>query len=105
MLRGRWFPWLMEEIMAASVRVLKDERKSSGWVIAIVNGRYCQAKVYSEGSVYGINEGRVSKLCVSSGKAWKGLSDTVYNYDRGLDKCELPQAEVDAIVAAFESMK
>ena len=40
--------------------------------------RYC-AKVYDEGSEWGINEGRVSKLWISKdGK-------TVCNYDRGWD--------------------
>lgn len=40
--------------------------------------RYC-AKVFDEGSIYGINEGRISKLELrQNGKI-------VYNYDRGLD--------------------
>lgn len=38
-----------------------------------------EAKQYDEGSVYGINEGRISKLCITiDGR-------TVCNYDRGWD--------------------
>ena len=37
------------------------------------------AKVYDEGSEYGINEGRISKLLITIG------GKTVANYDRGWD--------------------
>ena len=37
------------------------------------------AKVFDEDSVYGINEGRISKLML------KQNGEIVYNYDRGLD--------------------
>lgn len=37
------------------------------------------AKVFDEGSIYGINEGRISKLML------KQNGEIVYNYDRGLD--------------------
>ena len=37
------------------------------------------AKVYDEGSEYGINEGRISKLLITIG------GETVANYDRGWD--------------------
>ena len=36
-------------------------------------------KVYDEGSVFGINEGKISKLMIRIG------SDTTCNYDRGWD--------------------
>jgi hypothetical protein len=39
------------------------------------------AKVYDEGSEYGIDEGRISKLTVRKLDGTKDL----YNYDRGLD--------------------
>lgn len=42
---------------------------------------YCECKVYDEGSVYGINEGRISKLYVRDEKSRKVLA----NYDRGWD--------------------
>jgi hypothetical protein len=42
---------------------------------------YAQAKVYDEGSEYGINEGRVSKLGIRLCET----KEYVYNYDRGQD--------------------
>ena len=39
------------------------------------------AKVYDEGSDWGINEGRISKLEIRK----VGESKWLYNYDRGLD--------------------
>ena len=49
---------------------------------------YC-AKVFDEGSIYGIGEGRISKLELrQDGK-------TVYNYYRGLDvDCRTQEAEM-----------
>lgn len=54
--------------------------------IITVNGksyRYC-AKVYDEGSEFGINEGRISKLTIidANDETW---SRPVINYDRGWD--------------------
>lgn len=57
------------------------------------DGRYIavkyQAKVYDEPSMFGINEGRISKLRLQqNGKE-------VYNYDRGLDlPPQTPEAEI-----------
>lgn len=55
-------------------------------------GYRANAKVFDEGSTYGINEGRISKLEIFNGKT------RVYNYDRGLDFDEL-----DATGKAFYS--
>lgn len=49
--------------------------KADGSTVTV---RY-QVKAYDEGSVFGINEGRISKL-------WLQIGDcTVANYDRGWD--------------------
>lgn len=45
------------------------------------------AKVFDEDSVYGINEGRISKLML------KQNGEIVYNYDRGLD---IPPQTIEA---------
>ena len=43
-------------------------------------GKYrWEAKVYDEGSHFGIGDGRISKLIIILGKKW------VFNYDRGFD--------------------
>ena len=35
------------------------------WYEGCMDGYHYQAKVYDEGSIYGINEGRISKLWIS----------------------------------------
>jgi len=53
------------------------------------------AKVYDEGSIYGIDEGRISKLTVIDSE-----TRTVMNYDRGWDlepKNLMEQAVLQAI--------
>lgn len=83
----------------------------TGWVTAVINGRWVQAKVYDEPSTYGVRDCRVSKLCV-------GLGDTrntnanffkqmAYSYDRGLDfhnKKSLKTAELSAILDVLNSI-
>ncbi len=49
------------------------------WTMVRINGFDCEVKHYDEGSVFGINEGRISKLCIrKDGKIFA-------NYDRGWD--------------------
>lgn len=87
-----------------------EAHDQSGWITAIIEGRWVQAKVYDEPSMYGINEGRVSKLSI-------GKTDTCdptrnffdqmdYNYDRGLDfkRRTLPVAVLRKIVASLEAL-
>jgi hypothetical protein len=54
--------------------------KSSNWVTGKCGDWKFEAKLYDDGSVFGINDGRVSKLEI---KDAKGI--TVLNYDRGWD--------------------
>jgi len=62
-----------------------------------------QAKVYGEGSRYGINKGRVSKLCICSGDHYNS-NKQVYGYDRGLDFDNCPPHVLQAIVEHCESL-
>lgn len=64
------------------------------WTTGRLNGYDYQVKNYSEGSVYGINEGRISKLHISK----DGL--TIVNFDRGWD-IEPVDAEVRAVYEAL----
>ena len=56
--------------------------KNSNWETLTISGQnsifICEAKVFSVGSTYGINNGRISKLYI---KEWCGLCGA--NYDRG----------------------
>ena len=57
-------------------------KKRDGLYVSGTHGGYqFQAKVYDEGSMFGIDAGRVSKLSI-----WLEKNHhTVYNYDRGYD--------------------
>jgi hypothetical protein len=71
------------------VLITKDDRLNSNWVQGSITGGYkFEAKMYDEGSVYGINKGRVSKLGISKG------GRTLVNYDRGWDiKSQTPEVK------------
>ena len=61
--------------------------KGENWVEGIVNdGEYSfSSKLFDEGSEFGINGGRVSKLSISIGPTWTGFKACIVNYDRGWD--------------------
>ena len=48
------------------------------------------AQIFDELSRFGIDDGRVSRLVISKTGEWKGLSGSLYNFDRGLDFDETP---------------
>ena len=79
-----------------------------GWITAVMNGRWFQAKVYDEPSTYGINDGRVSKLSILKeafqDKRAPFFDQTCFNYDRGLDFDRSPPGVVDEIVAWCETL-
>ncbi len=66
----------------------------TNWVEGVVGMYKFQAKLFDEGSTYGINNGRVSKLSIWDEKArWEKqnfFDACIMNYDRGWD------IEVDA---------
>lgn len=74
----------------AIIEITADTRSYDCWVqgkINLANGNafeFC-AKVYDEGSQYGINKGRVSKLHIRLGRM------TIVNYDRGWDVKPAPE--------------
>lgn len=61
----------------------------TNWVEGICSGFSFQAKLFDDGSEFGINEGRVSKLEIKNSN---GI--TVANYDRGWDM-ELQTGDTD----------
>lgn len=62
-------------------------KEETNWVKGIVDdGEYTfVAKIYDEGSMYGIEEGRVSKLEIYRGKETEEFEEIVVSYDRGWD--------------------
>ena len=80
------------------------------WLEGTVEGHHFQAAVYDEPSVYGINEGRISKLMVwdeAMRQGRRGYSRTsLMNYDRGWDI--EPEARhkalIDELVSYLENL-
>lgn len=91
---------------AGSYRPIKGIQitdENDNWVTGLVDGRYFQAKVYSAPSSFGVENGRVSKLCVSKGDFWEGLytEKVLFNYDRELDFGDINDPSVRKILEAF----
>ena len=75
-----------------------DFYPGENWTKGIIGGFIFEAKVYDVGSMFGINEGRVSKLSVfPEGGAWK---DCIIHYDRGWD-IEVSSREEQQILDAI----
>ena len=79
-----------------------------GWITAIIEGRWVQAKVYDLPSHYGVNDGRVSKLVIGKTRyrdpTQNFFEQMCYDYDRGLDFDEAPEGLVQKIVAELEKL-
>lgn len=72
---------------------------SSNWVSGKCGDYKFEAKLFDDGSVFGINNGRVSKLSLRlNGR-------TVLNFDRGwdIDVCKATKAEYTAIMQLLEN--
>ena len=87
------------------VVVTSDTRKSDSWISGYAesaNGKASfNAKVFDLPSVFGIDDGRVSKLSISQGNNW------IVNYDRGWDV--VPSAPehrkiFEAVLSKMESL-
>jgi len=86
-----------------SSRLKHDPTWVEGMIFTDTPERFVfQAKVYDEGSSYGINGGRTSKLWIAS-KNGAQLNE-IANYDRGWDHKPAPHHKhiVDAMVALLE---
>jgi hypothetical protein len=82
---------------------------SNGWVEGTVDGFRFQAKVFDEGSQFGINEGRVSKLNIwdESKRLACGniFTASIVNYDRGWDIKPKKKTERDILNAVVEYLE
>jgi len=79
-----------------------------GWVTAIIEDRWVQAKVYDKPSSFGINNGRVSKCAIGKTNSWDSskpfFEQMDFNYDRGLDFDNLPKGMLDKIIEELENL-
>lgn len=55
------------------MKVLKAHDRY-GWITAVIEERWCQAKVYNEPSTFGVKHGRVSKLAIGNWKPYPNWS-------------------------------
>lgn len=89
------------------MQIIERDLKT-GWVTAVINGRWVQAQVYDEPSTYGINNGRVSKLVVGKtdhrDQNREFFPQMDFNYNRGLDFDNLPDGVLSAVVSELESL-
>lgn len=81
--------------------MLKILFRDGVWVEGTYKGNWFQAKVYATGSEYGINGGKVSKLCVCSGTKWD-KDEILVSYDRGYEGDMGSPAEVFELELANE---
>lgn len=81
--------------------------KNDNWVNGLVNDGefYFEAKLFEEGSIHGINEGRVSKLTISIGNGWNGYGNCITNYDRGWDINPKGQDEFEVFKAVLSFLE
>ncbi len=79
--------------------------QSGAWVHTEIKGHRIIAKVFDEGSNFGVNGGRVSKLSIyKPGTTGGGFSDMVYNYDRGFDFSEIDEKLLSEILWELEHL-
>lgn len=71
--------------MASKKFNITSKLNSQGWTNGKIGKYEFSAKVYDEGSYYGINGGRVSKLMIWDEAAQKPGNHTIANYDRRWD--------------------
>lgn len=91
-----------------NIRVAVETKKTrpygdADWVKGAAGGYLFQALLFDEGSEYGIDEGRVSKLCVWPEE--KNPGSAIINYDRGWDvkpQNDDERAILDAVLAELE---
>lgn len=90
------------------MHIIEPHNRETGWITAVIENRWVQAKVYDEPSDYGINNGRVSKLVVGKTSSRNPnvnfFKQMCYNYDRGLDFDKAPKGLIDKIVAQLENL-
>lgn len=83
--------------------ILDADRVESGWITASIAGLWCQAKVYDEGSSYGINGGRISKLTICTSLLWNPDA-VVFHYDRGDDVNNIDAKSLKFILRELEAL-
>ena len=80
---------------------IQAKKTRQGWINGTINGYAFQALLFDEGSEFGINEGRVSKLWVRD----EARMQTIMNYERGWDIRPRAAAERRLLEALLEYLE
>ena len=85
-----------------------EPHDSRGWITAVIDGRWVQAKVYDMPSKFGINNGRVSKCSIGK-TAYRNPSEPFldqmdFSYNRWLNFDNLPEGVLDKVIAELENL-
>jgi hypothetical protein len=87
--------------------IIVDPHSITGWITAIINGRWVRANVADSPSIYGINGGRINHLYISKtdmvdhSKPFYKQMD--YSYDLFIYG-ELTDSTIDAIITELERL-
>lgn len=103
---GKMKEVLIDTIDGLNIKILNNEYavKKSNWITFHIGSYdlWCQAKIFDEGSDFGIQEGRVSKLKVCRGSLHND-AQCLYEYDRGeIGRDVLENSILEEIVLALE---
>jgi len=89
--------------MAKTNYEIKAKQNRGNWIEGTIDSLRFQAKVYDEGSEFGINEGRVSKLWVCN----EAQRQIIMCYERGWDvrpKLAAERRLLEALLAYLEAL-
>ena len=90
------------------MQIISDKRSSNGWITAVIDGRWVQAKVYDVPSSYGVFDCRVSKLSIGKTSACRSgenfFDQMAYHYDRGNDFDNLPDGVLVSVANQLNAL-
>lgn len=88
--------------------IILKPHDQSGWITAVIEGRWVEAKVYDEPSCYGIDFGRISKIAIGKtdhrNPNANFFEQMCFNYDRGLDFDEIEPELLAKIIEQLEAL-
>lgn len=90
------------------MRIIEDARRETGFITAVIDGRWVQAKLYDVPSTYGVFDCRVSKLSIGKTahrrKGENFWNQMAYHYDRGDDFDNLPDGVLVSVTDQLNAL-
>ena len=86
------------------MKITIKEYPESNWIYGVIDGVKFRAKVYSIGSKFGINKGRVRELYI-----FDEDGEQVFLFESGFSSCDVEQSKIqpyiNEIVKFFDNKK